>query len=278
MAWLGKTSPRGECIDATGRAVALFRELGDASRLYDALTLHAGNGTFRGQVELVRAALDEAASIEEPDWPPRQRANLPRARFHAFEMQGHHEQALAAAWRQVELYRCEDSENGVLLALANVATAENSLGRTTEVVPRMRDVLARARAIGAGAETGWAHMELVLALTLLGEHDEAIAEGRLSLPALRATGEQCWLIEPLALNAAQAGRLRTAARIVGHGDALFESIGLVRRPRQRERRERIEALLEGSLPAAEARRLKMEGEQLSEAQIFSQCFGDGASD
>jgi hypothetical protein len=109
----------------------------------------------------------------------------------------------------------------------------------------------------------------MLALALLGRHDEARERGRAVYARLQREGDALWLLEPLALGAAQEGRVPDAARIAGFVDARIAATGDVRRAPARARRARIDALLAAGLDDDERRALLAEGAALREDEAFA---------
>ena len=102
---LGVYSIRRESYDAAVRAAALYRELDDDQRWFEALTFAAVQGTRFATVAEMEAQIEEAARLERPEWPARQRAKLQFARCFWFARQGRIDEALACAQRQVAICR-----------------------------------------------------------------------------------------------------------------------------------------------------------------------------
>ncbi len=80
IADLGLYSIRRESYDAAVRAAALYRELDEHQRRFEALTFAAAQGTRFATLTEMQAHIDEAARLERPEWPARQRAKLQFAR------------------------------------------------------------------------------------------------------------------------------------------------------------------------------------------------------
>jgi len=80
-------------------------------------------------------------------------------------------------------------------------------------------------------------------VTAGGAHADAIAAARRAVKGSRGEGHHFRLLEPLAINAAQAGRAEDAAWICGFVDAIHGSPGEVRWPDAAARRNRLDTLL-----------------------------------
>jgi tetratricopeptide (TPR) repeat protein len=274
VARLGQYSTNRECYDAALRAADLYRKLGDTSRLYDALANRASQGIRYGEVEQVQRAIDEASGLERPEWQPRQRAQLEFSRFRWNTMIGHQEAALACALRQVALYREDGSVYGELVAMSNVTSAEIALGHPEAALEHARAAIAQLRTIGSESAAGHLHLAAMIALTMLGHLDEAIAEGRTAHALLVREADEFRLLLPLALNAALRGRLADAARIIGLVDVVLARTGEVPRPLDVRRRARLDALLNAGLTAEALAQHKAAGATMREADAFKLAFGD----
>lgn len=102
---LGYTGSRQDCFEAAGSAVELYRVLGEKVALADSLVARAMVGAYRGATQEVRAALAEGEALLTPASPSRQRATLALAQTLQHFNEGRHDEALKAAWRQVECHR-----------------------------------------------------------------------------------------------------------------------------------------------------------------------------
>ena len=140
---LGIYSIRRESYDAAVRAASLYRELNDDQRWFEALTLAAAQGTRFATVDETEAQLQEAARLEHPEWPTRQRAKLQFARCFWFARQGRIDEALACAQRQVAICRDDGVELAALYATSNVTLMEALRGHPEEALEHARAAIAR---------------------------------------------------------------------------------------------------------------------------------------
>ncbi|MBK9116001.1 MAG: winged helix-turn-helix domain-containing protein [Betaproteobacteria bacterium] len=276
LATMGTYTARIECLEAAQDAARRFLALAEPRLAFDALTKVAAIGARRGALAEVAAALDEAERLEDPAWPARQRAQTRFARFMWCTMDGRYDEALAFARAQQALYRADGSVVGEQLAAGNAAAALAAMGQPEAALAEVESAYARLLALGAGALAGHVLGTRMLALLALGRHDEAREWGRAAQVRLQREGDALWLLEPLALAAAQQERPADAARIVGHVDARIAATGDVRRAPARARRARIDALLAAGLPDDERRALFAAGATLREDEAFALALGASA--
>ncbi len=276
VARLGIYSMCRESFEAASRAAALFQRLGDDSRRHDALVCAAVQGLRFGTAEEMGQAIAEAARLERPNWPARQRANLQFARCWWYARLGRNEEALACAQQQVAINRSGGNLFGEQFAMSNVTAIELLLGRPDAALEHARAAIARLDALGAGVGAGAGHLcnNAMIALILLNRFDEAIAAGRRAHALLLQEGDEYRLFAPLALLAALQGRLADAARIVGRDDAVHLRTGDPVRPNAAQLRARLDPLLAAALPAPELERLRAEGAAMRDEQVFKLGFGD----
>ncbi len=271
---LGLYSFRREGYDAAARAAALYRELRDDQRCFDALTFAAAQGARFATVAEMEAQIVEAARLERPEWPARQRAKLQFARCWWFARQGRYEEALACAQQQVAICRDGGVETSALFAVSNVAFMELLLGRFEEVVAHSRAAIDRLHADRERRRRG----------TSLSGRDGRIADagsaGRGSASpratpirgCLREGDEQRMLLSLALLNAMQ-GRLEAAARIAGFADALQARVGENFGGFASLFRTRLDPLL-AALPEGERLRLSAEGAALRDESVFKLAFDE----
>jgi hypothetical protein len=274
MADLGLTAPRRDCFEAARYAADLYRQLGDDSRLYDALACRASQGMRYGEAEQVELALTEALRLERPEFSPRQRGAIQWSLYRWHAMLDRGEEALACALRQAALYRADGMLIGEQFAMSNVTAAEIDLGRPEAALAHAREAIARLDELGAGDGAGHLFLAATTALTLLGRLDEAVSAARSGYRLLQREGDEFWLLASLARNTALQGRLADAARIAGLVDAVNARNGEVPLPAWVRRRAELDAMLEAGLPPEELTRLKAEGATMREDEAFARAFGD----
>jgi tetratricopeptide (TPR) repeat protein len=276
MAELAVYSIRREGYDAAVRAAALYRDLDDDQRRFESLTYAAVQATRFGTIDDMKAQIDEAAQIERPEWPPRQRAKLQFARCFWFGRQGRFEEALGCAQRQVAICREGGVELGVLFGTSNITFVELLLGRTQEALTHASAAIARLHALGADAGAGHLYSNRSIANLLLGRLDDALADARNAYVRLLREGDQYRLLLPLALIAALQGRLEAAARIAGFDQAVQVRSGENASFVAPLFRTRLDPLLAAGLDADERARLALEGAGWAEEEAFRIALVDAA--
>ena len=271
---LGIVTSREDCFEAAGRAMDLYRRIGDESRLYDALATRASIGAERLEVEAAGCAIAEGELLDGAARSPRQRATFMWAKARWLRTAGRLDDALAAVLEQAAIYRADGFELGEAIALgANVASYEFQLGREEDAEARARAALACLERLGANAMAGHIHHTLMLALAFQGRTAEAFEQGRIARPLLTAEGDEVRLLEGLALLAAQQGRPRDAACVIGFVDAHRPSRhlpGVI----PRRQRERVNAVLGEALRAQDVASCRALGAGFELARVFALAFGD----
>ncbi len=270
---LGLYSFRREGYDATARAATLYRELRDDQRCFDALTFAAAQGARFATVAEMEAQIVEAARLERPEWPARQRAKLQFARCWWFARQGRYEEALACAELQVAICRDGGAETSALFAVSNVALMELLLGRFEEVLAHSRAAIDRLHQIGSDAFAGHLYQAEMAALLMLARPDEASGAARNAYPRLLREGDEHRMLLSLSLLCAMQGRLESAARITGFADALRARVGENFGGFASLFRKRLDPLL-ATLPADSRLRLIAEGSALRDEDVFRLAFDD----
>jgi predicted ATPase/DNA-binding winged helix-turn-helix (wHTH) protein len=259
-------------LDAGLRAAEIYRRMGDAGRLYDALTWCIAIGSRVAAAETVLPLVDEAAALEQADWPAAARSSFQWARHRWLQQQGRSEEALRCAHAQAELLS-QGGQWAMHVAWgANVADCELSLGRVESAAARSTAALRELDALGIDENiVGHVMDTLMVALTLLGRAEEALRVGRRARRLLEREGDELRLLDTLALSAAMGGRWPDAARIAGHADAALAARGETRWPSAAQRRERLAQQLAAALGPALQAQLSV-GALLSLEAAFALAF------
>ena len=266
---LGNYSVHRESYDAGVTAARMYEALGDARRRFDALTSAAVQGARFGDVREVETWIAQAAAIERPDWPPRQRSCLEFARCWCYARLRRAPEALAAAERQVAINREAGIEVAEHYAMSNVTAMEILNGRTQDAREHARASIERLDVIGAGVGAGHLYRSLALACALEGDAEGALQASRIGYRLLLQEGDEYLLLPALALVTARRGRHEDAARIAafhrsehaqmpGNQDALSTFV-----------LERLEPMLANHVGAADRARLDREGSALGADDAFA---------
>jgi hypothetical protein len=273
---LGVYSIRRESYDAAVRAAVLYRDLDDDQHLFEALTFAAVQGTRFATVAEMEAQIQDAARLECPEWPARQRAKLQFARCFWFARQGRIEEALACAQRQASICFDDGIEVAALYATSNVTFMESLLGRPGEAFSHARSAIARLHELDADAGAGHLYYSELIALLMLNRSEEGLVAARNAYPRLSREGDHYRLLLPLALLNALHGRLDAAARIAGFDGAIQarsgENVSIVAPLIC----NRLDPLLANGLSVDERVRLVAEGAALRDEDAFKLAFIDAA--
>ena len=264
---LGLYSTRRESYEAAVLAAQLYRELDDDRRRFDALIFATVEATRLAPIADIEAHLLEAAALERPEWPARQRAKLQFARCWGLARQERYEEALAAAQRQVAICREGGIEVSALYGMSNVTALEIYVDRPEAALAHARESIARLHALGADDGAGHLYWNMTVALLLLDRVAEARAAAGASYERLIAEGDEHRVVLPLALLHAREGRLDAAARISAFADAYWARQGERMRTFEPMLRARLDPLL-AQLSAQEREALARQGAALSEQEAF----------
>ena len=149
LARLHEDAGRDEEWQAARRAEALYRQLGDADRLGDALLLVATIGLDRDDVPEAGRALRAAEDLVTGGVPLRKQAALAATQGMYYERSGAPERAIAAFRRQGALYHRAGAELGEYLALGNLGHAQLEAGDVDAAIESLRKAVDGLRRINA---------------------------------------------------------------------------------------------------------------------------------
>ncbi|HEX3139183.1 MAG TPA: hypothetical protein VHQ87_03970, partial [Rhizobacter sp.] len=170
-AWSEVTPERARA--AAEQAHRLYRELGDVHGLYAELAGLAG--MWSEPNAQARAALDEALSLEHPDWPARERAWGQRARADVARAEARLADSRAAREAELALRIAAGDERGRLRAMSHLADLALALGEVDEAVRRGRELVALLRAQRSPSTLCMALWNLIHALRAQGDAPSAEA-------------------------------------------------------------------------------------------------------
>jgi len=274
LARFGRIAGHAQSLDAGRRGADLYAELGDNLARFDCLTAVIAIGARRGAGQSLEPTVSEAALID-PNIPSLS-VDFCWARYRWLMSIGRAQDALDCMLGATRILR----EAGMLVQEQQmygdtVADCEMALGRHAEAEKHCRDALAFLES-QPGSRRNAAHVveTLARALILQGKADEATETARRALQLTRSEGFHFRLLEPLALNAANQGRLADAAWLTGHIDAAYEKRGEVRWPDARARRAAIDAMLVEGIDRPALAALRAEGALSTTDDAFARAFGD----
>ncbi len=271
--WLGFL--RGEAtpplaVAALERAVHLYRRLDDASGLGYALVLLGGVLVFMGRH-------DQAAPVLAEAFPVLERAGLRKAIAHYFEVLGSLKlrtadpaNARVQMEKALSLYRRTGAERGAFRMLGSIADLAWVSGDLDAALAGFRETVAlyRKSRLTDRWVLGPSLANLAGVLTERGDLDEALVAAREGLPLLSDKGYTWIFVDHVALRAALAGKMATAARVAGYADSTFAAKETSRQPNEARARARLQALLHEKFAADELERLRTEGATMSEDEAW----------
>jgi tetratricopeptide (TPR) repeat protein len=259
------------CLVARCGVVSLVAQYAAADRC---LISAAQIGSQLGEAQKVAAAIAEAEALIGPHAPPRQAAALALANAVNHLYLGQHEQAVEGALRQAAIYRDSGNEWGVHLALANAALYECGLGRFDSAIVRLRTALDTLRRINAPYGVGNALQFLAFAHALRGDRNEALANGRASIPYLQSMGDPSGVLLAIALLHARHGAEDRAASLLGYVDRAFARTGRIVFPMLQRIREELMERVQAALEPVAFDRQTAAGAALTQEQALALAFDD----
>ena len=156
---------------AAEHAHRLYRELGDAHGLYAELAGLAG--MWSGPNAQARAALEEALSLERPDWPTRERAWGQRARADVARAEGRLEDSRVAREAELVLRMEAGDERGRLRAMSHLANLALARGQVDEAVHKGEALVTLLRTQRLPSTLCSALWNLISALRARGDTERA---------------------------------------------------------------------------------------------------------
>ncbi|MCG3188710.1 MAG: hypothetical protein LKCHEGNO_00843 [Burkholderiaceae bacterium] len=262
-------------IDSIRRAAELYRATDDRRGLYLALNALAQRHAMLRELPAAQQAIDAAAALLDPLWPPALRWSLMRAR--AFQHGFAQRSAEAfAQWQEIARQQEAAGEfEGMTTSLLNAADIgyqvdfDAAVGLGRRVVEQMR----RDRYRGLAA--GFARGNLLGALVQRGgDLDEALELAREAVPLLIQGDTLAPFLDHYALLALRLGRSADAARVLGRSDAASPARGTARMAHEQRSHDAVLALLVHELSAAEHEQLKREGARLGDLDAARLALGD----
>jgi predicted ATPase/DNA-binding winged helix-turn-helix (wHTH) protein len=278
MVGAGRADPF--CRRAAQRAVALWREQGDARPLLESLSLEIGVRARMGDLEGLAELIEQGLALMRPEFPPNVRSNFHWAQHRWWLAQGRADEALRCALAQAEAIAGRgDGFEHVLLG-GNAAWCELAGGNSAAAEARARAAVQALRERGStGNHLGYPLQVLAEAVLAQGpsRFDEGLALAREAQPRLAADSDDAVLLEPLARAAAQRGRVEAAARVAGHVDAAFARSGQQPWPYEAERRAAIDALVRATLGESGLQRQLALGARMSREEAVALMLGDATA-
>lgn len=272
MASLTDNSELETPIEHARRAIAVFRSADEPLGLVLALSTAAECLVFLGR-------LDEAEPLLTECFSALLRKPVPVAEISACgalgtirARRGDQDAAKSLFERALSVARTSGEIRIELLLHVNLASVAFGRGDFDEAIALCREVIRRAERTPniSALALGWAN--LIASLVARGDINEALSAGRESVPVLRKTGMLLPVLDYLALRAGLAGKLETAARLLGHADRAADLHLFDRQADAKSTVARLDELLRESLAAERRAALQAEGAALSEDEIVAIAF------
>jgi len=216
LARLNEGAGREEHWQAARRAEVLYRQLGDADRLGDALLLMGTIGLSRNHIPEAERALREAEELVTDATALRKQAALAATQGECYGYLGEDERSIAAYRRQGELYRRAGAELGEYLALGNVGSAQLQAGKLDAAIESLRKSVDGLRRINAPYGHGFRISMLSIALALRGDAVDVLPLAREAFDKLRALGQTSGPLLAAALHHARRDDLRRAVLVAAY--------------------------------------------------------------
>lgn len=227
-------------MEASTQALAAWRRMADPMRLHFALGFHANECARAGDFATADGALAEAASLEKATWPVRRRMWSASARAGVCIHKGD-----AAGYREschIELALADTigAERNAAAARLKLADAALMAGDLQDAIALGEVAVRQLRMLDQPANLGLALSNLCTALALTGRPGDALLAAREALPLLSRSWGAHFVLDALALVAAELGLCEDAARLLGYTENWYRTHDDQRQPNE----ERVARLAE----------------------------------
>jgi len=216
LARLNESAGREEHWQAACRAETLYRQLGNADRLGDALLLIGTIGLNRNHVSEAQRALREAEELVTDDTALRKQAALAATQGECYGYLDENERSIAAFRRQCEFYHRADAPLGEYLALGNVGSAQLQANELDAAIDSLSTAVDGLRRLNAPYGLDFRVSMLSIALALRGDTSDVLALAREAFEQLRALGATSGPLLAAALHHARHGDLQRAVMLAGY--------------------------------------------------------------
>jgi predicted ATPase/class 3 adenylate cyclase len=253
-------------IDASTQALAAWRRMSDPMRLHFALGFHANECARAGDFEAADRALAESASLEKASWPVRRRMWGASARagvcIHRGDAAGYRESC------RIELALADmiGAERTAAAARLKLADAALMAGELPEAIALGEVAVRQLRILDQPANLGLALSNLCSALVLAGRRIDAMAAAREALPLLSRSWGPHFVLDALALVAAELGLFEDAARLMGHVENWYATHADQRQPNEEHIARLAKEAIESGVGETRFDAARQEGVLLSQAE------------
>jgi predicted ATPase/DNA-binding winged helix-turn-helix (wHTH) protein len=275
---LRKCAPRQEHWEAARRAETLYRQLGDAKGLCDALLLVAGFSVVSDRIADAEHALREAELLVANTGEVSKQAPLARTHGELHLRRGEPQLAIAAFRRQTELWRRADATFPEHIALGNVGCAQLDAGDVDAAVESLRKSVDGLRGLSGSLlelRVGW----LALALAWRGDDLDVLALAREAFDFLHQFGLAFTPLMAAALQHLRHGDSRRAVVLSGYAysrlpqEKVTQPILLHAKMQQRVRKRAV-----AEHPATTVEQWLRDGERLTAEEAAAIAFDNAPLD
>ena len=274
---LRRCAPCDEHWEAARRAESLYRQLGDAHELGEALLLVAGFAAVSDRMPEAEHALREAELLLADTTEVSTQAPLARTKGELHLRRGEHELAITAFRRQAELWRRAGAPVPEHIALGNIGCAQLDAGDVDAGIESLRKSIDGLRSCRASfsleLRLGW----LAVALAWRGDDQDILPLARESFDYLRELGLTFAPLMAVALQHLRRGDSQRAVLLTGYAYSRLPQEKVTRPtilPINMQQRVRERAV--ANHPAATVETWLRSGERLSEEQAAAIAFDDAA--
>jgi hypothetical protein len=219
-------------IEAAAQALALYRELGQPRRVFSTLIHLARWLSSQGNDSASRAALDEARSLMQHDWPAEFHGRLLRRDVALAEAAGRLDEALALSQEDVRVSASTGDWRLEVISRSNLADMLWQLGKLDEAAGVAGSLALELRARpAADTDMGNLFANAMGILSEMGRIAEASAAALEALPIMRRS--RIWFVEQWAYMFWRRDQIDVAVRLLGMSDARCARAGVSLQPNER---------------------------------------------
>ncbi len=276
--WLGIAYVTGNLylkvrrLEAAQRALSLYEFLGDEPCIADALTSYGDVLRSLGREEEAARPLRRALAIAQ-NRADRIRTARILGRLAIIEsVRRSYDTARGYFEESRSLYRSVGNERELTTLTLNLAETEFGAGNVARAVELAGEALSVARGLGQESSVTTLLSNLAGYLIAAQRPQEAVP---IIAEAIRRTRQRKELVilttslQHAGMIALLSGDFSTAAHLVGHADAAFETIGSSREPNESAEREHMLTSLRGHLSQSEIEELISQGRQMHEDEAVA---------
>lgn len=246
----------------------------DAGLLYRCLGARAVIYAKAGDALAADAALNEAQTLERPDWPLRLRICHTDDLRRVAKYLGRMEQSLTLSRQYLQMR--QDAGAGTVPALSGLADTELAAGEADAAVRTGLALVAQLEGTREEQELAHARLNLCAAHLSLDQLQPARRTAVLGWKMAERFGMQAWWADYLALLAALDGRPQAAALLLGFADAAYQRTQDHREPNEAAAAARVRQLLVSTLRGGDTTTLLSAGALLPEAAVAALALEPGS--